>query len=387
MQKVEDVEKARRQEAGRLLAQIVESSDDAIISKTLDGIITSWNSAAGRIFGYTADEAIGQHISILIPAERLNEEAQIVKKLKSGGNVDHYETVRRHKSGADIFVSLSVSPIRDVSGAIVGASKIARDITEKKRSEMRLQARNSELAHLGRLSSMGQMSAAIAHELNQPLTAIMNYVKAAQRMLEPGNFTPEKILGVREAMEKAAGQTLRAGVIIRHLREFVEKRDTAKDREDLNRMVEEAVALGFVNALESSVTVTMDLSPASLPVLIDKVQIQQVLLNLIRNGLEAMTHSVRREIMISTGLDEPGLVWVEIHDTGPGLPADIRAKLFQPFVTTKEKGMGIGLTICQSILEAHGGDIQLLPDRGVGASFRVTLPHALHANLERTGLE
>jgi PAS domain S-box-containing protein len=174
-------------ESGQLasvrLAAIVESSMDAIIGKNLDGVITSWNDAARRTFGYEPDEAIGRHISLLIPPDRLAEEEAIISQLKSGIRVDHYETVRLHKNGAEILVSLSVSPIYDSNGHIVGASKIARDITEKKRSDARLHVLQSDLAHVARLSAMGQMSAAIAHELNQPLTAIVNYVSAAHRML------------------------------------------------------------------------------------------------------------------------------------------------------------------------------------------------------------
>ena len=189
------------------LAAIVESSMDAIIGKDLGGIITNWNAAARDTFGYEAHEAIGRHISLLIPPDRLAEEDQIISQLKAGHRIDHYETVRLRKNGAEILVSLSVSPIRDAGGAIVGASKIARDITEKSRSDAHLQLLQSELAHVARLSAMGQMSAAIAHELNQPLTAIANYVGAAQRMLTSPGFRPAET-GQRPGRN---GKGLRAG--------------------------------------------------------------------------------------------------------------------------------------------------------------------------------
>jgi two-component system sensor kinase FixL len=346
---------------------------DAVIGKDLNGIITDWNISACSTFGYEPAEAIGRHISLLIPPDRLAEEDMIISRLKSGLHIDHYETVRLHKNGAELLVSLSVSPIHDTNGRIVGASKIARDITEKKRSEANLQLLQSELAHVARLSAMGQMSAAIAHELNQPLTAIVNYLSAAQRMLTSKDFSPQRLASALEAMEKASAQTLRAGSIIQHLREFVEKREAERGNENLNTVVEEAIALGFVGAADSDVKVNRKLSLTALPVRINRIQVQQVLINLIRNGIEAMSQSPRRVMTLTTGLDGD-FAFVEIRDTGPGLPAEVLAKLFQPFVTTKERGMGIGLNICQSIMEAHGGNIQAPTPNEGGAIFRIRLP-------------
>jgi two-component system sensor kinase FixL len=371
-----DAERARA-ERGQLasarLAAIVESSMDAVIGKDLNGIITSWNQSACNIFGYEAEEAIGRPISLLIAPDRLTEEDQIIAQIKAGRHVDHYETVRLHKSGAEVLVSLSVSPIHDGAGHIVGASKIARDITEKRRSEAHLQVLQTELAHVARLSAMGQMSAAIAHELNQPLTAIVNYVSAAQRMLASKDPSPQKRAGALEAMEKAAAQTLRAGAIIQNLRQFVEKREAERSYEDLNTVVEEAIALGFVGGADSNVEVVRELATTPLSVQINRIQLQQVLINLIRNGIEAMNQSSRRLITLTTG-QESNFAFVMIRDTGPGLPPEVLAKLFQPFVTTKERGMGIGLNICQSIMEAHGGTIEAAVGDGGGAVFRIRLP-------------
>lgn len=364
----------RREEAARLLVLIVESSDDAILSKTLDGVITSWNAAATRIFGYSADEAIGAHISLLIPPDRMAEEAEIISQMKAGHTIKHYETVRRHKNGAEILVSLSVSPIRDSAGKIVGASKIARDITENRQTEGRLQMVQAELAHVARLNAMGQMSAALAHELNQPLTAITNYINASQRMLEDPQLTPQIVTNARNAMEKAGAQTMRAGTIIRRLRDFVEKREMARRTEDLNLVVEDSMALALVGAADSSLTHDLALPSAPLPVMIDRVQIQQVLINLIRNSAEALAGTTDGKITISAGMKDTGTTWLLVSDNGPGLPAEVRARLFQPFVTTKEKGMGIGLTICQSIIEAHGGSIHAVSEEAKGTAFRIELP-------------
>jgi two-component system sensor kinase FixL len=366
-------QEAQREGADRLLAQIVQTSDDAIVSKTLDGIVTSWNASAERIFGYGAAEAIGRHISLIIPPDRIAEEDEIVAQLKAGQSIRHYETVRMHKDGHHVLVSLSEAPIHDGAGALIGASKVARDITERKRAEASTLALQDELAHVGRLSAMGQMSAAIAHELNQPLTAVANYVKAAQRLLA-GDSSPEpaKLHSARDAMEKAAGQTLRAGTIIRYLRDYVEKRESERSVENLNDAIGEAVSLGMVGHKHSNIKLTMVLDPAIPPVAIDRVQIQQVLLNLVRNAIEAMADAPRRELTI-TSILEPAGVRISVRDTGPGFAAEIAGRLFQPFVTTKGDGMGIGLKICQSIIEAHGGTIEARSDDS-GAVFDIHLP-------------
>jgi two-component system sensor kinase FixL len=371
-------EAAQREGADRLLAQIVQSSDDAIISKTQDGFITSWNASAERIFGYSAAEAIGKHISLVFPRDRLVEEDEIMARLKSGQSIRHYETVRLHKDGREVMVSLSVAPIHDGSGALIGASKVARDITERKRAEANALALQDELAHVGRLSAMGQMSAAIAHELNQPLTAVANYVKAAQRLLEGDSPVARKLQSAREAMEKAAGQTMRAGTIIRYLRDYVEKRESERSLEDLNDVIREAVTLGMLGHKHSNVKLTLTLDPAIMPAALDKVQIQQVLLNLVRNAIEAMAGIERPELVISSATDSAG-ARITVRDIGPGFSAEVADRLFQPFVTTKGDGMGIGLKICQSIVEAHGGTIEAT-NGNPGAVFVIRLP----LNLMRT---
>jgi two-component system sensor kinase FixL len=266
-------------------------------------------------------------------------------------------------------------------GEVLGGKRrlftgFVRDLTERHGTEKRLQELQSELLHVSRLSAMGQMSAAIAHELNQPLTAIMNYVKATHRLLETSGDTSRATMSAKDAVEKAAGQAIRAGAIIQRLRDFVEKREIERMDESLNKTVEEAIALGFVGAAHSNVKVKLQLNPSIPPVMIDRIQIQQVLINLIRNSIEAMADSPTRDLTITTGFEEPGFAHVIVRDTGPGLPPQVLAKLFQPFVTTKDKGMGIGLMISQSIVDAHGGNISALQDGNVGAAFRIILPLA-----------
>jgi two-component system, LuxR family, sensor kinase FixL len=367
-------ETEQREGADRLLAQIVQSSEDAILSVALDGTITSWNAAAERIYGFSASEAIGKHISMLQPLDRVGEEIRLMAQLRAGLNIEHFETVRLHKDGHEVMISLSIAPVHDANGAVIGASKTARDVTERKRAEERVLAMQNELAHVGRLSAMGQMSAAIAHELNQPLTAIANYAKAAQRLLQNENPEPRQLQSAREAMEKAVTQTLRAGTIIRYLRDFVEKRESRKAREDMNEVIREAVSLGMVGHSNSNAKLIFALNPMLPRVPVDKVQIQQVLLNLVRNAMEAMAEVETRELTISSDVVQEGLRII-VSDTGPGLAPHVAARLFQPFVTTKADGMGIGLKICQSIIEGHGGTI-VAQQGNPGAIFVIHLPLA-----------
>ncbi len=238
-------------------------------------------------------------------------------------------------------------------------------------SGLRALALQDELARVGRLSAMGQMSAAIAHELNQPLAAISNYVKAAQRLLENEIPSPQNLKTAREAMEKAAGQTLRAGTIIRGLRDRVEKRDSERSRENLNDVIGDAVSLAMLGHRNMSLTLTLD--PAIVPMMMEKLPIQQVLLNLVRNAVEAMAGIDHAELEISSAADAAGAT-IMVRDTGPGFTAEVAGRLFQPFVTTKEGGMGIGLKICQSIIEAHGGTIEA-SNANPGAIFTIRLPY------------
>jgi two-component system sensor kinase FixL len=366
------MEATRREDADRHLAQIVQSSHDAILGKTLDGVVTSWNEAAQRIFGYSAREMIGQPVALLIPAERLAEEERILEQLRAGASIEHYETVRCRKDGSAIHVSLSVSPIRDSGGQIIGASKIVRDITERKQAEVRAQTLQSELEHIDRLSAMGQISSALAHELNQPLSASMNYVNAARRRLNA--IDDPATTKISELLEKAANESDRAGQIIHRLRGFLEKRETSHVSEDINEIVTEAVALGRGDATDDNIELRLALEPGLPAIVADRVQIQQVLVNLLRNAIEAMQSSKVRKAIVSTYKAGPKLVEVTVADTGPGISDEVAARLFEPFVTTKEKGMGVGLSICRTIVEAHGGQLWMTPNPDGGTIFRFQLP-------------
>jgi two-component system, LuxR family, sensor kinase FixL len=365
----------------RSLAAIVESSDDAIISNSLEGIVTSWNKSAERIFGYTADEMVGQSVLQLAIPGRGDDMIEILNRIKRGERVDHYETIRGRRDGSTVHVSLTVSPIYDIASKLTGASKVARDITAAseanaalRESQARLQELNSELLHVSRLSAMGEMASALAHELNQPLAAISNYMKGSRRLLagSPDPNAPK----IEAALDKAAEQAIRAGQIIRRLRDFVARGESERSVERISRMIEESSALGLIGARERGVSLRFEFDPANDLVLADRVQVQQVLVNLFRNATEAMTEAGKREIIVSNARVVGDLIEIVVSDTGVGLTETVLSNLFQPFYTTKNTGMGVGLSISRSIIEAHGGRMRAEPNEAGGATFRFTLPAA-----------
>jgi two-component system sensor kinase FixL len=249
-----------------------------------------------------------------------------------------------------------------------------RDLTERQEAERRIQDLQAELLHASRLSVMGQMASTMAHELNQPLTAVTNYLEAGRQLLAAGAGRPERIV---EMMEKAIGQAQRAGDVIRRLRGFVSKGETERRIQSLNKLVEEALALALVGARQRGVRTSLELDHTLPPVLVDHVQIQQVVLNLVRNAVEAMEQNERRELRIGTrAVPEQGTVEIIVADTGPGIAPELADRLFQPFVTTKATGMGLGLSICREIVEAHHGRLTTAPASSGGTVFRVTLPIA-----------
>jgi PAS domain S-box-containing protein len=392
-------------------AAIVESSNDAIISTNLDGTIATWNRAAETIFGYRPEEVIGRPVFLLAAPGREDEMPVIIDQIKRGQRIQHYETVQRHKDGRQIAISLTVSPIRADNGSIVGASKIARDITERKRAEAelhrlnetleqrvaertaeleelarklqaeivereradaRLQQLQSELFHAARLNAAGQMAAALAHELNQPLAAAVNFVRAAQRQLATGSR--DKIETISGIMDQAAGEVLRAGQIMRRLRDFVRRGEAKRRIESVVPMVEEASTLTSIRAGASGVRVHLSFDPNAARVFADRIQIQQVLVNLMLNAIDAMAGGSRRELEVKAALLDDETTEFSVTDSGTGLAAEIADHLFEPFVSTKPNGMGLGLSICRSIVEAHGGRLRTEPNEGGGTIFRFTLP-------------
>jgi two-component system sensor kinase FixL len=489
------------------LAAIVASSDDAIIANTLEGVITDWNRAAEEIFGYGAAEIVGKPLATILPPGHEHEEEHILARLRRGERIDQFRTRRRRKDGEIIDVSITISPLRDEAGALVGASTIARDITaaqraqakliereahlqsvldtvpdamividpqgliqsfsatavrlfgyapeevmdrnismlmpspyreqhdgylarymatgekriigtgrlvvgqrkdgttfpmelsvgemrsgqrrfftgfvrdltERQETQKRLQEVQSELIFVSRFTALGEMASTLAHELNQPLTAATSYLNGARRLLDGGR--PDDLTMVREAVESAATQTLRAGQIIKRLREFVARGETDRQVENLQKLIEEACALALVGARETGVRVNFNFDPRAHLVMVDKVQIQQVLLNLVRNAIEAMQDGALRELTLATAREDADTIRIDVADTGSGIAPDIAAHLFQPFVTSKKAGMGVGLSISRTIVEAHGGRLWAEPRADRGTVFHLTLRSAENENL------
>lgn len=359
-----------------LFQTLVETAADGIIVIDADAIVHTYSTACEKLFGYTSAEVVGQNVKMLMPAPYREEHDGYVRNYQATGvkriiGIGR-EVVGRRKDGTTFPMYLSVG-----EGSLKGRRiyvGIIHDLTAQRAAARRFQELQSDLLHVSRLSAMGQMTAALAHELNQPLTAIMNYVTAAKRMM--GQKDDEATLfRARDLVDKAGAQTTRAGQIIRRLRDFVEKRDSDRKEQCLNEVVEEAIALAFAGFSHTNAKVRTDLAPALPLVMIDKIQVQQVLINLIRNSIEAMKDSPTRNIILSTAATDSG-VRCSVADTGPGLPAEVTSRLFQPFVTTKEMGMGIGLSICQSIIEAHDGRIWAVTNEWGGATFHIELPAA-----------
>lgn len=366
-----------------LFRTLIVTAVDGIIVTDANGTIAIYNAACERLFGYRPEEVIGHNVKMLMPAPYHDEhDAYLANYRKTGERriigVGR-EVVGQRRDGSTFPMYLSVGEgTLDGEKIYVG---IIHDLTSyqeaqlglrEREAQRRLQELQSELLHVSRLSAMGQMASALAHELNQPLSAIANYVKAAHRMLAA--VDDPRTGRIQDIMVKASEQTIRAGEIIRRLRDYVEKRQTTRTWENLNKVVEEALALGLIGAAETNVKVRATLDPALPPIAIDKVQIQQVLVNLIRNAIEAMHTAPTRVLSITTRPDEDHFVQVAVADTGVGLADEVAAKLFQPFVTTKKAGMGVGLTICQSIIEGHGGRIWATANESGGVSFRFRLP-------------
>jgi two-component system, LuxR family, sensor kinase FixL len=359
------------------LRSILDTVPDAIIVIDERGLIEEFSPAAERLFGHAGAEVRGRNVSMLMPSPyRERHDTYMRNYLTTGirriigiGRI----VVGLRKDGTTFPMELAVGEAR------IGTRRVftgfVRDLTERQETEKRLQDIQAELLHVSRLSAMGQMASALAHELNQPLTAIVNYVRAAKRLLElEGGASPKAL----ETMDKAVAQTNRAGQIIRRLRDFVEKGQSQRAPDNLNKTIEEAAALALVGAKEENVKVTLDLSPSVPEVLIDRIQIQQVLLNLIRNSIEAMTLTDRRELTIRSAR-AAGMAEIEVSDSGPGLAEPVAAQLFQPFVTTKPQGMGLGLSISRSIVDAHGGRIWAEANETGGVTFRFTVPVNLEA--------
>jgi two-component system sensor kinase FixL len=363
------------------LLSIYDTAPDALIVIDENGVMQSYSAAAERMFGWSASEVLGRNVKMLMPQPfRVQHDGYLNRYLSTGerriigiGRV----VVGERKDGSTFPMELAVGEVRSERGRVF--TGFVRDLTERQETETRLQELQSELVHMSRLSAMGEMASALAHELNQPLSAIANYLSGARRLLERAGVDEPR---AGDALEKAVEQALRAGEIIRRLRDFLSRGEGERRVENLPKLVQEACALALVGAKEHGVRVKYALAIGTEAVLVDRVQIQQVILNLVRNAIDAMADHPRRELTIATSTADDGMAMVSVTDTGPGVDEVAAAKLFQPFVTTKASGMGVGLSISRTIVEAHGGRIWTEPNPGGGAIFRFTLRPAPETPLE-----
>ena len=356
------------------LQSILDTVPEAMIVIDERGIMRSFSTTAERLFGWTAQEAIGKNVSILMPQPYRQEH---------DGYLDRYRTtgerriigigrivVGERKDGSTFPMELAVGeakvgPERYFTGFV-------RDLTERRTQERRVQDLQSELVHVSRLTAMGEMASSLAHELNQPLSAITSYLRGAATLLKAESVDKDR---VREALDRSADQALRAGDIIKRLREFVAKGETQQTLVNPGILLEEAAALALVGAREKGVHVSLRCDRELPDILADKVQIQQVAHNLIRNAVEAMETTSRRDLMIEVA-QRGDVALFSVADTGTGIGPEIAQHLFQPFVTSKVNGMGVGLSICRTIIEAHGGRITAGPNDGGGTIFEFTIPLA-----------
>ncbi|UWU25832.1 PAS domain S-box protein (plasmid) [Rhizobium sp. CB3060] len=355
------------------LASILDKVPDATVITTRDGEIVSFNAAVLRQFGYAERELVGANLRLLMPDPyRAVHGSHMQRQLGTGNKrvTDDQVVVGRRKNGSTFPLKLTASQLESGGGLFfIG---FLRDLTEREEAAAHQQRILAELARLARLSEMGEMASALAHELNEPLSAIANYACGCTKLLSGmDNNVPA---GIRNALQEIESQSLRAAKIIKHLREFVTTGDTEKSLENIRTLVEEAGVLALVGSRENGIRTIFEYVPGAEMVMVDRVQVEQVIINLMRNAIEAMRHVEHRELTIRTMPTQEGEVAVVVEDTGEGISEEIAAELFEPFVTTKPTGMGVGLAISKRIVEAHGGEMTASKNAAGGATFQFTLP-------------
>jgi two-component system, chemotaxis family, CheB/CheR fusion protein len=342
------------------LAAIVQSSDDAIVSKDLNGIVTSWNPAAERMFGYTPEEIIGKPITAIIPPELRGDEDMILGKIRRGEKIDHFDTVRITKSGERVDVSLTVSPIKDRRGIVIGASKIARDVRQRKKAEEAL--RISE-----KLASVGRLAATVAHEINNPLAAVVNLIYLIKR-------SPALPADVRRYVNMAEEELNRISSLTRQTLGFYrEERGASPTR--LGELSHTLVAVFAPKAANKRINVRLDVR-SDPEIYAVQSEIRQLIANLLGNSIDAVPQNGSILLRVSSAAsrngDQSKGVRLSIADTGPGIPAEHRARIFEPFFTTKKDvGTGLGLWIVKSIIDKNNGSLRLRSRTTPGRSWTV----------------
>ena len=357
------------------LRRVVDAALDGMIVIDARGTVLLYNAACERLFGYHAGEVLGRNVKLLMTrADREAHDTYIGSYLRTGrARVigSGRDVTGRRKDGSTVPIRLSVGELRDGDGAPMFIGTL-HDLTETMRARARIEELQAELEQVARASAVGAMGSALAHELTQPLAAIAGFVEASAALIDQGGGrVPDEVRGY---MDQAVAQVMRAGSVVRLLREFTGRGDTERSVEDINAVVEEICELAMLGTPSEGLALNLELAAGLPPVLIDHVQVQQVVLNLVRNSIDALRGRASGAITVETA-PAGKRVAVVVSDDGPGLVAEVRERVFEPFVSTKPDGIGIGLSICRTIAEAHGGTIATLDaGSGRGAAFRFTVP-------------
>src|SRR5262245_4424330 len=379
---------------------LIDTAGSAIVVLSPEFRILEFNREAETIYGWSRAEVLGKdYLQLFLPAERRDQVAGLVREILNGATMKGFEGTVRARSGEERIMLWNARPLTGGGSRTLGVVGIGQDITERKRAEEQIRRLNEELearvvartaelsaseerarehqaqlAHMLRVSTMGEMAAALAHEINQPLGAIVNYANGIGVRLREGELVPGDL---QEAVAHIAAEGLRAGEIIRWMRDFVRQAGANRELADVNRIVREAAHLIEPDTRRSMIPIRLVLDP-DLPLLeLDRIQVEQVILNLLRNGLEAIAESgvSEHELIVRTSVRGAGTIEVSVRDTGIGITPAVRDRIFDPFFTTKIGGLGMGLSISRSIVEAHGGRMwaSVNPDRGMTFGFSLSV--------------
>ncbi len=354
---------------------LLDAAVDAIIVIDHAGRIETFNAAAEVIFGFSAEDVLGKNVSLLMPEPYRSQHDDYIRNYLESGDAKIIGIGRdvqgKRRSGTTFPIGLSVGEIP--TGSQPKFVGIIQDITERKRSEEEVHQIRERLSQFGRLSTLGEMAAGLAHELNQPLAAIATYTQACQRLIESGKSDDDEILA---ALKKCDVQARRAGDVIRRLRHFVQKRELGRQEVSCKKLIHDLAVLAEVDARNNRIPLTIDVDEGLPNVVVDAVQIQQVILNLIRNGIDAMSTMDQKDkgISVSVTMLKNGEIEIAVTDHGDGISEEAEKKIFQAFFTTKPTGLGLGLAICQSIVTSHGGVLSFASNPSGGTTFRFSLP-------------
>ncbi len=352
---------------------ILQSVPDAMVVINETGIITAFSRAAEELFGYSSEEALGQNVKLLMAADdKVQHDDYIARYLHTGERriIGIGRTVTARRSDGTLFpIDLKIGEA-NIGGHYLFTA-FMRDLTEQRRNETRMKALQAEIVHFSRLSSVGTMASALAHELNQPLTVVTNYLEAARDLLDTPDADTMKM--IQQALDEAAKQSVRAGQIVRKLRDYVSRGEIEKRPTPLVPLLGDAVALVQAEMSETRGQITVSVSEDVAEILAEPIQIQQVVINIVRNALEAMDGAHGARVDIRAQSVSGGLVMISIEDNGPGIDRDVADQLFRPLASSKSTGMGLGLSICKTIVEAHGGTIEAMPGDNGGTRFVFTV--------------